>query len=572
MSGIFGLVDPSGADAGALVSAAGRASFRGRPLVEAAGPVALGTYVREGQRPDVARDAAGLTVADGRVDAVSGLPNSEPASALLATILSTGGPEGLAEVAGDFAVARWDEQRRHLVLSRDAFGLRPLVWARRGRRLGFASDPEVLFALGLASGELDRAAVAGYLALRDIAGERTAFEKVRRILGGRWLRVDLEGRRSEGRWFRPEDVAPAPRPAEEAAEALADALTTAATSRVRRRRVALSLSGGRDSGAVAVALAQGDVRSTCVTQTFDPELGCSEEEPARRLAEAMGHRWLPAPVPVRITDVHLSELPGVSGTPLGFPAFPQALSLRDAAVSAGAEVVLDGQGGEPLFSASPLAVLDLLRRGRVKAAAAAARGFRQRWIYPYPVVAKVMLRALLPRPLLAVRERMRVAPPWVDGAIPAKANPTGRTARANLVSALIDAGRWPVAELWERLFARAGVEYSSPLLDARVVRLALSLPVELRVPVPTPKPLLARALLDGFDASRRKARFTQYYMRLAASARNDFPGLLGPRALSAVRGYIRRDRLEALSDPRWVEAALPLLNVETWLLAAERGR
>ena len=567
MSGIFGLVDPAGADGRALASAARRTRFRGEPLVWAAGPVALGVYVRDGDAASLARSERAFTVADARVDAVSGVPvpRSRAGVWLLDSILSKEGPEGLAGVAGDFALARWDAEQGRLTLSRDAFGLRPLVWARRGRRMGFASDPEILVCLGLASGELDRRAVAGYLALRELGGERTGFEEVRRVLGGRWLSLDLEGRVGEGRWFRPEDVAVERHSAQEAAEELAAAVISATRSRVSDRPAALLLSGGRDSGSVAVAMARAGVRATCLTQTFDPALGCSEEEPARRLAEAMGHRWVAVPAPDRITEAHLAALPMASGTPLGFPAFPQALSLREAVASAGAEVVLDGEGGEPLFAASPVAVLDFLRKGRLSAAAAAARGFHRRWIYPYPVVAKAVVRALLPAPLLGARERLRRPPPWVAGMVQANASQPPRSARAELIGALLEAGGCPVAELWERLFAEAGVEYASPLLDTRVVRSALSLPVELRVPVPSPKPVLARALLGGFDATRRKARFTPYYLRLTAFVRGDFPELLGAEALSARRGYALGHRIAAVAEERWGPAPLPLVSLETWL-------
>jgi asparagine synthetase B (glutamine-hydrolysing) len=570
MSGIFGLLDPLGVDARALTAAAQRASFRGRPVVQALGPVALGAYLREGSSPAVVWTAAGITVADARVDEVVGAAahTGSAGVSLLDGILATRGPDRLADVAGDFALARWDPERRTLTLSRDAFGRRPLVWGRRGRRVGFASDPQVLVSLGLASGEPDRRAVASYLALRDWGGEHTEFEGVRRVLGGRWICLDLDGRVSEGRWFRPEDVAPEPRPAEEVAEHLAEALTAAVTSRARRRRVTLLLSGGRDSGAVAVALARGGLRGTCLTQTFDPVLHCSEEDPARRLAEAMGHRWIGVPAPDRVTETDLEAMPAASGTPLASPTFPQALALRNAVVSTGGEIVLDGDGGEPLFAASPVAVLDLLRRGRIGAAGAAAHGFHHRWVYPYPVVAKAVLRALLPRPVLTVRERLRPAPPWVAGVVPPDRGEPARTARAHLVSALLAAGGDPAPEQLDRLFAHAGLEYASPLLDLRVVRLALSLPVDLRVPVPTPKPLLAQALLDGFDASRRKARFTGYYARLSESVLEDFPDLFGPCAMSVRRGYVLGHRLGPIAHARWGPAVLPLVNLETWLRSA----
>jgi asparagine synthase (glutamine-hydrolysing) len=274
------------------------------------------------------------------------------------------------------------------------------------------------------------------------------------------------------------------------------------------------------------------------------------------------------PAPIRITDADLADLPVAAGTPLAFPAFPQARSLRDAVAATGAEVVLDGEGGEPLFAAGPVAVLDLLRRGQLAAAARAARGFHERWIYPYPVVAKAIARALMPSGVVALRERIRRQPPWVAAPPLSRSNRPGPTSRRELIKALRAAGGSPFPELWQRLFARVGVEYASPLLDTRVVRVALSLPVELRVPTPTPKPLLSRAMLEGFEASRRKVAFTAYYHLLSASVRQDFPHLVASDGLAAGEGYVRRERLVRVGEARWELAALPLTAVENWLRRA----
>jgi hypothetical protein len=215
-----------------------------------------------------------------------------------------------------------------------------------------------------------------------------------------------------------------------------------------------------------------------------------------------------------------------------------------------------------------VAVLDLLRRGRLAAAVRTARAFHERWIYPYPVVAKAIARALMPPAVFALRERIRRLPPWVATRPPLRADAPARTSRRELIDALLAAGGSPFPELWQRLFTRAGVEYASPLLDTRVVRVALSLPLELRVPTPTPKPLLSRAMLEGFEASRRKVAFTAYYYLLSASVRQNFPHLVASNGLAAGEGYVRSERLARVGETRWELAALPLTAVENWLRRA----
>jgi hypothetical protein len=136
------------------------------------------------------------------------------------------------------------------------------------------------------------------------------------------------------------------------------------------------------------------------------------------------------------------------------------------------------------------------------------------------------------------------------------------------MASLVSWGRNPDGELLERCCQRVGKEYSSPLLDRRVVQVALSLPLEHRIPVPSPKPLLSRAFLDGFEKTRRKARFTSYFERLADSLRREFPWIVSPDSVAARRGFVRRDRLAAVHEPRWRLAVLPMATLEAWLRCA----
>ena len=67
-----------------------------------------------------------------------------------------------------FAVALWDARRRRLVLARDPFGIKPLIYARLGRRLAFASELKALLALPDFPRDIDPDAVERYLALNAV--------------------------------------------------------------------------------------------------------------------------------------------------------------------------------------------------------------------------------------------------------------------------------------------------------------------------------------------------------------------------------------------------------------------
>jgi hypothetical protein len=105
-------------------------------------------------------------------------------------------------------------------------------------------------------------------------------------------------------------------------------------------------------------------------------------------------------------------------TPLGVIAPSAVLPVCEALRNADVEVLLDGQGGEPLFMASPVGPADLFRHGRIASAIRAARGFRKHWGYSYPHQLRMAWLAALPRRLLDRAEELRPVPPWIQGPLP----------------------------------------------------------------------------------------------------------------------------------------------------------
>jgi asparagine synthetase B (glutamine-hydrolysing) len=572
MGGLFGILDPSGADQSLLARAAESASYRGSQRIIASGPFAAGLYVPDGGSGPLER-AGSVLAADARVD--GSLPGSPAAKLegsfrgveLLDEVLRASGPPGLMGLAADFALARFDLQRRVLTLARDAFGVRPLYWAKVGRRFAFASDASVLQHLGLASADLDPAVVAGYLARFGVPRGRTGFKDVFCVPPGSWLSVDLNGRTWEGRWFDPGQLAGPRLSTDEAVEATREAVLAALRSRAVGDVVGVSLSGGRDSGAIALALAEIGVTATCITQEFDQDLNVDETGPARSLAERAGHHWMPSFVPSNPSQADLERLPVETGGPLGSFAFPQSHFPAAGAGSAGIQVLLTGEGGEPLFSPAPVAVLDLLRRGRMRDAAAAARTFDREWTYSYLVIAKAIARALVPRSFISFREGFRPVAPWLNGRVvrPKEVSTAPRNADEHLMESLL-MDEATGFELEERIHARYGVVIAYPLMDLRVVRVALQLSVEDRAPVREPKPVLARAFLGDLARSRVKMIFTPYYERLSGAIFRDHRPLVSPRtSLAARSGILDPKGLGRAMEDRWRLEALPLVPLEMWL-------
>ena len=109
--------------------------------------------------------------------------------------------------ARDVRASRCGTRRaRRLVLARDPFGIKPLVYAQLGRRLAFASELKALLALPDFPRDVDPAAVEGYLALNAVPAPATIFRAARKLEPGHRLIADAGGVRVE-RYARPRPAA-----------------------------------------------------------------------------------------------------------------------------------------------------------------------------------------------------------------------------------------------------------------------------------------------------------------------------------------------------------------------------
>jgi asparagine synthase (glutamine-hydrolysing) len=120
------------------------------------------------------------------------------------------GPQFVRELRGMFALALWDARERRLVLARDPFGIKPLLYALDDRRLAFGSELRALLALPDLLRELDFDALEVYLTVNVVPTPRTIVRSVRRLPAGHLL-VAEDGRVTIERYARPLPV-PSSRP------------------------------------------------------------------------------------------------------------------------------------------------------------------------------------------------------------------------------------------------------------------------------------------------------------------------------------------------------------------------
>jgi len=167
------------------------------------------------------------------------------------------GPDMLPRLNGMWGFAVWDAQERALFLARDRMGVKPLYYARRGETLLFASEEKALFAAGVEA-RFDPATWPELLRFGYVAGERTPWQGVQRLLPGHWLRWQ-DGRITIRRWWHLGEAI-AERRGSTPDGRLGTWFRETFDSAVALRRISdvpvgVLLSGGLDSSSVASSLA-----------------------------------------------------------------------------------------------------------------------------------------------------------------------------------------------------------------------------------------------------------------------------------------------------------------------------
>ncbi len=278
--------------------------------------------------------------------------------------------EAAAEhLLGDFAFAIWDRARQRLFCARDHFGIKPFYYAEQPDRFVFSNTLICLRRHPAVSSELDELAVADALLFQsNMDLESTAFAGCRRLPPAHVLTLSARGRTLRRYWRLSVDP-PAVEPETDWVERFRSLLEVAVDDRLPTDRVAVLMSGGLDSTAVA-ATAGGIYekrgrrgRVHCFIQGYERLIPCREEHYARLVAErsSLPHTYLP------LDDYRIAQdwdrLP-LSPEP-GNLVLAAATRDLDRRITERHRVALTGICGDELLASSVGYFVDQLRRGRV---------------------------------------------------------------------------------------------------------------------------------------------------------------------------------------------------------------
>ncbi len=249
---------------------------------------------------------------------------------------------------GMFAIALWDDQHQRLVLARDRFGKKPLLYHQDGARISFASEFQALLRDTRIPRELDREALDCYLAYMAVPAPLTIYRGIRKLPPAHLLVADRQGIRLRRYWA----LTYGPKLSltnDDAAVRLMELLTEA----VRKRLVSdvplgVLLSGGVDSSAVTALMARltgGTVHSFSIG--FEEE-AYNELPHARRVAQAFGcdhHEFIVRPHAAEILPVLVRHFGEPYADSSAIPTYYLSRLTREHVT-----VALNGDGGDEGFA------------------------------------------------------------------------------------------------------------------------------------------------------------------------------------------------------------------------------
>jgi asparagine synthase (glutamine-hydrolysing) len=261
------------------------------------------------------------------------------------------GAQVFPRLAGMFAIALWDPVESALTIARDPIGIKPLYVARTSGGWAMASEIRALRASGLVSDEIDRGALATFLAYGAVQEPRTILTAAQPLAAGSLRRFAFRGDRfqaSDERFWHFPSVASGAR-FEEGASDLGNSLRTAVSDHlVADVPVGVLLSRGVDSTTLlklATEVRPGDIDAFTVSVGQGTDL---DEAPiAAETARLYGARFHRVTVDDRAASEAFSEWLATMDQPTidGL----NTLVVSKAVKRAGITVALSGLGADELF-------------------------------------------------------------------------------------------------------------------------------------------------------------------------------------------------------------------------------
>ncbi len=379
------------------------------------------------------------------------------------------GPALLDSLGGEFALAVIADGA--VWIARDRLGTRPLYFVQRGEATWFASAIGPLVAAGAPIAS-DREAVVTSLVLGYVPAPRTALAGVEQLAPGEWLR--LAPRRARAA-LRPCRLDEHPRRGLAAAARALDRTVTRAVEDALPvsdgDRVGAFLSGGIDSSLVLARLVEAGRTPTAYTLHFGDHLP-GELTYARAVARHLGVRHHVMTLDARrfcdALEPALLHLEDLLSEPIAVPNF-----LLARAAARECDVLFTGEGGDPPFGGPKNIGLVLAWTYRHHPL---APSLPASYLAAHHHLYEDLDEALDPEWRASFDERRLIERLVEPLLAPAAGTPAQSFVGRLMLANILLKGRNNILVKVAKMVGAHDVALRSPLFDARVVDLALTIP------------------------------------------------------------------------------------------------
>ena len=420
---------------------------------------------------------------------------------VLLMALQAWGQAALNRLCGMFAFAYYNTERDEVWVVRDRFGIKPLVWARVGQMVLFASEAKQILASGLVTPVLNRETALAYLGRGALnIGAATFFKGIEEIRAGEMAVISLSRASVEiAPWYRlVERIMPQRLPYAEAVEAVRERLKIS-IMRHHRSDVPLGscLSGGIDSSSiVTLSRALFPEKDLPTISIFAPYDGYNETQFSRAVAEVSRVQAIEVEADTqRFWDPDVQEefcyyldqpLPDGSH-------YNQSLVFKTAREN-GFTVMLDGQGADEYFGGYGefwyAAQYELLRSGQLRAFIDGLRANAMTMKRPFKTeIARFMIHFMLGCATMRKKPRPQALGPirtaWLRGLPAPSFFPPPRIGVQRFKDLSLE--QIGVTSIPYQLHSedrnsmRWSIESRVPFLDHELVECVMNLPAEYRV-------------------------------------------------------------------------------------------
>lgn len=410
---------------------------------------------------------------------------------LLACVEAWGLERAIGELIGMFAFALWDEHAGTVTLVRDRAGVKPLYYSLDEAQLLFGSELKALTANPGFDRTIDPDAAALYARYRYVPAPWSIFRAAKKLPPGHLLVVTRDGSGRPRPWWNAAEIAErcAANRFSGSEQDAASALESLLSDSVALRMIAdvplgVFLSGGVDSSLIATLMQR---QSSIPIHTFtigyeDPRF--DEARFGREVATLLGAEHHELIVSSAEALALLPRMAAIYDEP-----FADSSSLPTYLVSRlarrHATVALSGDGGDELFAGYHHHFLGARLSRRVQAVPPFARRLTGRLLRAIPRTRSLGIALIENDPMASYRRGMLLeASHVVRAELPRPGNTLPRLADTTELLAFLDFTTYLPDDILvkvDRASMAVSLEARAPFLDHRVIELAWSLPIEMKI-------------------------------------------------------------------------------------------